>query len=75
MRTAAAAEIEILVSLVQVLKGGKRVACGGGGGGDLGSTVEQEQEECWDSAHFEREMSTMSPTPTSSSSWWQSVWK
>ena len=58
MRTAAAAKVEILVTLVQVLEWGKGVAGGGGGGGDLGATVEEE-EEGEDAAHFEWEMFTV----------------
>ena len=53
LRTTAAAEVEILVTLVQVLEGGKGVAGGGGGGNHLGSTTVEEEEEWEDSVHFE----------------------
>ena len=62
MRTAAAAKVEILVTLVQVLEWGQGVAGGGGRGGrggrggDLATTTVEEEEECEDAAHFEWEM-------------------
>ena len=53
MRTAAAAKVEILVSLLQVLEWGKGAAGGGGGGGDLTSKTVEEEEEGEDAAHFD----------------------
>ena len=65
MRTTAAAEVEILVTLVQVLEGGKGVAGGGGGGADLGSTTVEEKEEWEDSVHFEFLSSTLTAISSS----------
>ena len=59
MRTAAAAKVEVLVTLVQVLEWGQGAAgggAGGGRGGDLASTTVEEEEECEAAAHFEWEM-------------------
>ena len=65
MRTTAAAEVEILVTLVQVLEGGKGVAGGGGGGAHLGSTTVEEKEEWEDSVHFEFLSSTLTAISSS----------